>query len=49
VAPYTERGARFELEASQFEVLDHRPIEAILGDVLDTGTAIDCYEPARSA
>jgi len=24
-------GARFELEASQFEVLDHRPIEAILG------------------
>jgi 3-methyl-2-indolic acid synthase len=49
VAPYTERGARFELEASQFEVLDHRPIEAILGDVLDTGTAIDCYEPAHSA
>ena len=45
VAPYTETGARFELEASQFEVLDHRPIETILGDVLATGATIDCYEP----
>src|SRR5207244_2402007 len=33
VAPYTETGARFELDASQFEVLDHRPIEAILGEI----------------
>jgi len=46
VAPYTETGARFDLEASQFEVLDHRPIEAILGEVLATGTSIDCWEPA---
>jgi 2-iminoacetate synthase len=45
VAPYTETGARFELEASQFEVLDHRPIEAILGDHLAAGATIDCYEP----
>lgn len=46
VAPYTPDGARFELEASQFEVLDHRPIEAILGDFLADGATIDCYEPA---
>ncbi len=46
VAPYTETGARFELEASQFEVLDHRPIEAILGEILAAGATIDCYEPA---
>jgi len=46
VAPYTESGARFELEASQFEVLDHRPIEAILGEYLAAGATIDCYEPA---
>ena len=46
VAPYTATGARFELEASQFEVLDHRPIETILADVLATGASVDCYEPA---
>jgi 2-iminoacetate synthase len=45
VAPYTATGARFDLEASQFEVLDHRPIEAILGDLLAAGAVIDCYEP----
>ena len=45
VAPYTERGARFEIDASQFEVLDHRPIEDILGDILAAGVTIDCYEP----
>jgi 2-iminoacetate synthase ThiH len=49
VAPYTETGARFELEASQFEVLDHRPIEAILGEYLAAGATIDCYEPAHGA
>jgi 2-iminoacetate synthase len=49
VAPYTETGARFELEASQFEVLDHRPIEAILGEHLAAGALIDCYEPTRCA
>jgi len=49
VAPYTATGARFELEASQFEVLDDRPIEIILGEVLAGGTAIDCYEPRVGA
>jgi len=46
VAPYTLHGARFELEASQFEVLDHRPIEDILGEFIANGATIDCYEPA---
>lgn len=46
VAPYTATGARFEVEASQFEVLDHRPIEAILGEYLAAGATIDCFEPA---
>ena len=45
VAPYTDAGARFEVEASQFEVLDHRPIEAILGEHLAAGATIDGYEP----
>jgi 2-iminoacetate synthase len=49
VAPYTETGARFALEASQFEVLDHRPIEAILGEFLAAGATIDGYEPAPRA
>jgi 2-iminoacetate synthase len=49
VAPYTGTGARFELEASQFEVLDHRPIEAILDEYLAAGTAIECYEPSARA
>jgi 3-methyl-2-indolic acid synthase len=49
VAPYTQSGARFALEASQFEVLDHRPIEAILGEVLAGGVRIDGYEPAAPA
>ena len=49
VAPYTEAGARFEIEASQFEVLDQRPIEAVLADAIAAGIAIAGYEPgARS-
>jgi 3-methyl-2-indolic acid synthase len=48
VAPYTPAGARFELAASQFEVLDHRPIEAILGEFIADGATIDCYEPASA-
>lgn len=49
VAPYTETGARFEIEASQFEVLDQRSIESILGEILAAGTHIDRYEPALPA
>lgn len=32
VAPYTDTGARFPLETSQFEVIDQRPFEEILGE-----------------
>lgn len=32
VVPYTENGARFPLETSQFEVIDQRPFEEILGE-----------------
>jgi 2-iminoacetate synthase len=49
VAPYTETGARFELTKSQFEVLDERPIEAILGEILDAGATIQDYEPRPGA
>ncbi len=49
VAPYTATGARFALEASQFEVLDHRPIETILGEYVASGATIDCFEPAGRA
>jgi 2-iminoacetate synthase len=48
VAPYTETGARFDLEASQFEVLDRRPFEAILGEYLGAGAVIDGFEPAAA-
>src|SRR5690606_4000841 len=37
VAPYDASGARFPLEASQFEVIDQRPIEAILGEYAAEG------------
>jgi hypothetical protein len=30
-------------------VLDHRPIEAILGEYLAAGATIACYEPAARA
>lgn len=45
VAPYTETGARFPLEASQFEVIDQRPFEAILGEHLRPGMPIENFEP----
>jgi len=46
VAPYDDVGARFDLEASQFEVADQRPFEVILGDCLAMGARIEGYEPA---
>ena len=46
VAPYTEAGAHFELEKSQFEVTDQRSIEVILAEYLAAGATIDGYEPA---
>ena len=46
VAPYTDTGARFPLEASQFEVIDQRPFEAILGEHLRQGAPIENFEPS---
>ena len=46
VAPYTAETAAFEIEASQFEVADQRPIEVILGECLAVGAEIEGYEPA---
>lgn len=43
VTPYTEDGARFPLEASQFEVIDQRPFEAILKEHLDAGVTIENF------
>jgi len=47
VAPYTEAGARFPLEASQFEVIDQRPFEEVLDDFLADGP-IDNFAPPSS-
>ncbi len=44
VTPYTETGARFPLEASQFEVIDQRPIEAILQEYIDRGVRFENFE-----
>jgi 2-iminoacetate synthase len=49
VAPYTETGAHFEIEASQFEVADQRPFEDILAECLEAGATIDGYEPDNQA
>ncbi|MCH2185019.1 hypothetical protein MK280_04035 [Myxococcota bacterium] len=45
VAPYTAEGARFEVEASQFEVLDQRPFETILNEHVREGAVIEGYDP----
>lgn len=47
VAPYTETSARFPLDASQFEVIDQRPFEAILGEYIAEGVRFENYA-ARS-
>ncbi|HIF98658.1 MAG TPA: hypothetical protein EYQ54_16830 [Myxococcales bacterium] len=46
VAPYSQDGARFDVEASQFEVADLRPFEEILGECIAAGARIDGYQPA---
>lgn len=43
VTPYTETGARFPLEASQFEVIDQRPIEEILAEYMAEGYRFENY------
>lgn len=45
VTPYTADGARFPLEASQFEVIDQRPFEVILREHLEAGVAIENFAP----
>ena len=49
VAPYTDTGARFPLETSQFEVIDQRPFEAILQDHRRSGATIANFEPPQPA
>ena len=48
VAPYTREDARFEIEASQFEVADLRPFEEILGECIRAGARIQGYDPPPS-
>jgi 2-iminoacetate synthase len=43
VTPYTEDGARFPLDASQFEVIDQRPFETILREHIDAGVSIENF------
>jgi 2-iminoacetate synthase len=45
VVPYTDTGARFPLETSQFEVIDQRPFEAILDEHRRAGAHIMNFEP----
>jgi hypothetical protein len=47
VTPYTDSGARFPLETSQFEVIDQRPFEQILADWRGSG-GIENFEPAAA-
>jgi 2-iminoacetate synthase len=47
VTPYTEDGARFPLESSQFEVIDQRPFETILREHLDAGVTIENFDASR--
>jgi len=49
VAPYTEAGARFPLEASQFEVIDQRPFEEILGEFTAAGVRFENYESSEGS
>lgn len=45
VTPYTDDGARFPLEASQFEVIDQRPFEHILAEHLPARSPIVNFDP----
>jgi 2-iminoacetate synthase ThiH len=48
VAPYTDTGARFPLETSQFEVIDQRPFEAVLAE-WQGPAGIENFEPDPGA
>ena len=45
VAPYTESGARFPLDTSQFEVIDQRPFEEILREHQSARGRIENFQP----
>jgi 2-iminoacetate synthase len=45
VTPYTDSGARFPLETSQFEVIDQRPFEQVLAE-WHGAHGIENFEPA---
>jgi len=45
VAPYTDDGARFPLEMSQFEVIDQRPFEDILAEHIVDDAEIENFRP----
>jgi 2-iminoacetate synthase len=45
VTPYTETGARFPLDTSQFEVIDQRPFEEILREHVAPGAVIENFQP----
>jgi 2-iminoacetate synthase len=47
VTPYTDTGARFPLDTSQFEVIDQRPFEEILNEYTAGGAVIENFQPAR--
>ena len=49
VAAYTQTGARFDPEASQFGVLGQRSFAAILGGYVAPGSTSDWYDPAGRA
>jgi len=44
VTPYTETGARFPLDTSQFEVIDQRPFEEILREHVAPGAVIENFQ-----
>ena len=49
VVPYTATGARFDLETSQFEVIDQRPFEDIIGEHAGRRGPIANFEPPHAA
>jgi 2-iminoacetate synthase len=50
VTPYTETGAHFPLETSQFEVLDQRPFEAVLREHRPADNArIQNFDPPEAS
>lgn len=45
VAPYTNTTARYRIETSQFQVVDQRPFEQILGEHITMGKSIRNFIP----